>query len=172
MMSNGRPITNDVIFSWGKECVERFNHHDSEQRQKDLVTLMKCYREGNNRNFPLDCFHLLTATIHVSFLFYQKNDGTYAYLNPKEVIKVGRQKWRVLIHVNTSSLLYGYLTKEEAIDRMNKAIIHELVHVYQYLNQDHYETDKDYLQRFCEREAETVALFYCKEIQQKNTAEG
>lgn len=132
---------------------------------------MKCYREGREQDFPLDCFHLLTATIHVSFLFYQKNDTSYAYVKPKEIIKVGKQKWRALIHLNTSSFLYEDLTKEEVIYRMNKIIIHELVHVYQILNQDIYETDKDYLQRFCEREAETVARFYCREIQPKNTVE-
>ena len=163
------PLNANQLLACVKQSVATFQQIDIHQCQKDLVSLMRSYREGNEYDLSLDYFELLTATIHINIVFYQKDDGSYAYLNPNEVIRLEKNHWRTIIHLNTDIGSYHSFNQKELAFQIQKSLIHEFVHILQIINQDIYESEKDYMKRFCEREAETVALFYCQELLNKKT---
>lgn len=164
------PLNTQQVLASIKECVNLFEQINIDRCQKDLVVLMRSYREGNEYDLPLNYFNLLTAKIHINIVFYQKDDGSYAYLQPDEVVPLEKNHWRALIRVNTAPHAYRSFSQKELEFQVQKTLIHEFVHILQFINQDIYESEKDYMRRFCEREAETVALFYSHEFKNKKTA--
>lgn len=162
--------TSDQIAQFASECIQEFQGKDYRERQNELVTLMKCYREGNDVPHPIDYFQVLTADLRLSFNLYEKEDGNYAYLNPADLIKVGTQRWRMLIYVNTSPRPFQGKTPEAIKQLIRRVLIHETVHALQLLNGDSYEEHRPYTRRYCEREAENVAIFYYDHIHPSSTS--